>query len=215
LHKGGFMVLFKEKEVVKWLQDVSVKCKFIMAIAEDATIVKCSFPILVPCISLTFDPSEARHLREIEECNELPEGTIIRARWIKPAYRRTQEQRLAHAIFTLKYITTANICIRDRLYVCGHHIHPGRLKHELMQCMKCRKWGHFAHACMAMEDTCGTCGGKHRTNDCTVKDKTFCVSCRSNAHASWDRECPEFQHRCAQFDKNYPDNNLSYFPTEE
>jgi hypothetical protein len=41
------------------------------------------------------------------------------------------------------------------------------------------------------------------------------MSCKPDAHASWDRECPEFQRRCAQFDENYPVNNLQYFPTEE
>ncbi|KAF8271796.1 hypothetical protein EI94DRAFT_1697817 [Lactarius quietus] len=92
LRRGGFTVLFKEKEVMEWMQDVGVECKFILAIAEDATLVKRTFPILVPHIPLTFDPSETGHLREVEECNELPEGSIIRARWIKPAYRRTRSR---------------------------------------------------------------------------------------------------------------------------
>jgi hypothetical protein len=120
----------------------------------------------VPHIPLTFDPTEAGHLQEVEECNELPTGSIIKARWIKPAYRRAPEQRATHTIFALKDVMTANICIRDGLYICGLRICPSRLKHEPMQCMKCRKWGHFTNACTAMEDTCGTCRGKHRTNEC-------------------------------------------------
>jgi hypothetical protein len=32
---------------------------------------------------------------------------------------------------------------------------------------------------------------------------------------SWDRGCPEFQRRCDQYDENYPENNLTYFPTVE
>ena len=127
--------------------------------------------MLVPRIPLTFDPTEDSHLREIEECNELPKGTIFKARWIKPINRRTPEQRAAHAIFALKDPKLANICIRDGLRVCGLRIFPSRLKHEPMQCMKCRKWGHFASACTASVNTCGTCGGNHRTNECTVKDK--------------------------------------------
>ena len=43
----------------------------------------------------------------------------------------------------------------------------------------------------------------------------FCVSCKSNTHASWDRDCPEFCRRCDQFDENYPENNLPYFPSKE
>ena len=215
LRKGGFTVLFSEKEVVSWLQDPGVEFEFTVALADDASITKRSFSMLVPRIPLTFDPTEDSHLREIEECNELPEGTIIKARWIKPINRRTPEQRAAHAIFALKDPKLANVCIRDGLQVCGLRIFPSRLKHEPMQCMKCRKWGHFANACTASVNTCGTCGGNHRTNECTVSDKTYCASCKTVDHTSWDRSCPEFQRRCGQFDENYPENNLPYFPTDE
>lgn len=215
LRKGGFTVLFSGKEVVSWLQDEGVEFEFTVALADDASIAKRTFSMLVPRIPLTFDPTEDSHLREIEECNELPKGTIIKARWIKPINRRTPEQRAAHAIFALKDPKLANICIRDGLRVCGLRIFPSRLKHEPMQCTKCRKWGHFASACTASVNTCGTCRGNHRTNECTVKDKTYCASCKSEDHASWSRECPEFQRRCAQFDENYPENNLPYFPTDD
>jgi hypothetical protein len=198
-----------------WLRDPDVKSKFLAGIAQDAAISGRTFPILVPRIPITFNPADENHLREVEEANEIPAGTIERARWIKPEYRRTIGQRAAHAIFTLKDITEANRCIRDGMKVCGIRIRPNRLKHEPLQCMKCRKWGHFANACSAEKDTCGTCGGDHRSNECDRKGKTFCVSCRSDEHASWDRGCPEFQRRCDQYDENYPENNLTYFPTVE
>ena len=34
-------------------------------------------------------------------------------------------------------------------------------------------------------------------------------------HASWDRSCPEFQRKIAQFDEIHPENVLTYFPTNE
>jgi hypothetical protein len=215
LCKGGFTVLFKEKEVVSWLQDPRVEFEFALGIAQDTTITKCVYSILIPHILLTFNPTEEKHLREVEESNKLPTGVIAKVRWIKPEYRRAPEQRAAHTIFAIKDISIANVCIRDGLYICGLRIHPSRLKHELMQCMKCRQWGHFAHACTANTDTCGTCGGEHRTSNCSNKEKIFCVSCKSDDHASWDQECPEFRRRCAQFNENYPENNLPYFPTDE
>ncbi|KAF8274190.1 hypothetical protein EI94DRAFT_1556467, partial [Lactarius quietus] len=82
---------------------------------------------------------------------------------------------------------------------------------ELMQCMKCRCWGHFVRSCSATTDTCSTCRGEHRTKDCVCKDKVHCVSCKYNMHASWDRGCSEFIRRCTQYDENYPENNLPYF----
>ena len=215
LQKGGFTVLFKHKEVVDWLQDPKVECTFAIRVAEDAMITKCTYSILVPRIPLTFNPSNEKHLREIEECNELLEGAVVKARWIKPVNRRVPEQRSAHAIFAMKDVSLANVSIRDRLCVCSLQIYSSRLKHEPMQCMKCRKWGHFAHACTADTDTCRTCSGEHRMSNCNSRSKTFCVSCKSAKHASWDRDCPEFRHRCTQYDENYPKNSLPYFPTEE
>jgi hypothetical protein len=84
-----------------------------------------------------------------------------------------------------------------------------------MQCMKCRHWGHFVYTCSTTVDTCGTCRGKHRSNECSSREKTYCISCKSNAHASWDRDCPDFRRRCGQYDKNYPENSLPYFPMSE
>ena len=215
LRKGGFTILFKEKDVISWLQDEGVEFEFTTGVSRDATIVKRAYSILVPRIPLSFDPANEKHLREVEECNSIATGTIVKARWIKPVNRRAPEQRAAHAIFAINDISVANNCIRDGIKVCGLHIRPSRLKHEPMQCMKCRKWGHFASACTATTDTCGTCGEEHRTSECNSKGKTYCVSCKSNAHASWDRDCPEFRRRCDQFDENYPENSLPYFPTEE
>jgi hypothetical protein len=40
LCKGGFTILFKDKEVTKWLQDLGVKFEFAISIAPDATITK-------------------------------------------------------------------------------------------------------------------------------------------------------------------------------
>lgn len=212
---GGITILFKEKEVVEWLRDTAIEMAFTLAFAPGALIRQRLYSILIPRIPLTFDPADDSHLWEIEENNNMPGKFIQKARWIKPINRRSPEQRAAHAIFTLNNINITNTCIRDGLYVCGLKIHPNHLKHEPMQCMKCRHWGHFAHNCLANEDTCGTCRESRRTNQCSNKGKLHCVSCKTDTHASWDRECPEFLRRSTQLDENFPENNLPYFPTSE
>ena len=122
LRKGGFTVIFKEKEVVNWLQDAGVEFEFTTGISPDTSISKRIYSILAPCIQLTFDPSDEKQLREIEECNSLPMGSIEKARWIKPAYRRAPGQKAAHAILAIRDASIANACIRDSMYICSLRI---------------------------------------------------------------------------------------------
>ena len=122
LRRGGFTVVFNDKEVIKWLQDEGAELEFTSGIAPDASITKRVYSILVPRVPLTFNPTDDKHLREVEESNNLPAGTLDKARWIKPVYRRTLGQMAAHAIFTLKDVNVTNACIRDGLYVCGVRI---------------------------------------------------------------------------------------------
>jgi hypothetical protein len=184
LHNGGITILFKEKEVLEWLKDATVALTFTAGLAPDALIKQHQYTILVPRIPLTFDPSSEGQLREIEENNNMPQKTLLKACWIKPVNRCVPKQHAAHAAFMLRDINTTNTCIRDGIYVCGMRICPNRLKHEPMQCMKCRRWGHFAHSCLATSDMYGTCGESHRTSDCTNKDRLHCASCKSDSHAS-------------------------------
>ena len=119
LRKGSITILFKGKHVIEWLKDHDVELGFLSAFMQDATISKQTYPILIPHVPLSFDPSCDMHLGEIEEINNLLVGAIQMARWIKPIYRRALGQRAAHAIFTLEETTVANHCISDGVYICG------------------------------------------------------------------------------------------------
>ncbi|KAI0266288.1 hypothetical protein BGY98DRAFT_926574, partial [Russula aff. rugulosa BPL654] len=56
--------------------------------------------------------------------------------------------------------------------------------------------GHFAANCMEADNTCGTYGENHCTMQCKNSEKKHCVSCKSDTHTSWDRNCSEFIWRC-------------------
>jgi hypothetical protein len=94
-------------------------------------------------------------------------------------------------------------------------IRPEKLKQEPLQCLRCRRWGHFAANCIEPTDTCGTCGKNHCTTHYKETEKKHCVSCNTDTHASWDRNCPEFIRRSRIYDENHPENNMVYFPTDE
>jgi hypothetical protein len=199
LRKGSLILQFTTKEAADWLRKPEIEAVFTKRFDSDTTIRDRTHPVMVPRIPLTFDPNNPVHLREVEEANGLTLKTIKKARWIKPEYRRVPGQSCAHAIFTVSSVTDANRMIKEGVYICNACTFPKKLKFEPKQCMKCCKWGHYVAECRAEKDACGTCGGQHKTNECKSENKRYCVSCRSDTHASWDRNCPEFLRKCIEY----------------
>ena len=215
LRNGGVIIQLESKEAADWLREPFNKHAFTGNLDANAFIKERTYPIVVPRVPITFEPANQDHLRKVEGVNNLAPNTICKARWIKPIYRRHPKQLVAHATFTLSSACEANRLIRDGMNICSNRTYPKRLKYEPKQCMKCRKWGHFAAECHAKVDTCGTCGENHVTSECTESEKRYCVACKATDHASWDRSCPEFRRKSAHFDELHPENALTYFPTEE
>jgi hypothetical protein len=215
LRNGGIVIQLLTKEATAWLCEPTNETAFINKMGTSTHIKDRNFPILVPRVPLSFDPNNQEHLREVETVNNLPPKTLSKARRIKPEYRRHPNQKFAYATLLLSSAMEANRLIRDGMYVCSTRTFPKRLKYKPRQCMKCRKWGHYASECRASINTCGTCRGDHTTRDCDEPGKRHCVACHSSEHTSWDRSCPEFQRKSAHFDELHPENALTYFPTDE
>ena len=209
------LLTLDSKEAAQWIREPDIEIAFTSAFAEGSHIRERSYNVIVPRVPITFDPKNEVHLREVEEANGLKKRTIARAKWIKPIGRRRPDQTHAYAIFSISCVGSTNALIRDGLNICGTRVRPTKQKQEPIQCMKCRRWGHFVTECLSDKDTCGTCGEEHRTNTCKTKDKRFCVSCGDNSHASWDRHCPEFLRRCAILDERNPQNTMPYYPTDQ
>ena len=62
---------------------------------------------------------------------------------------------------------------------------------------------------------CGTCSGAHMMNGCAEQTKKWCVSCNSNNHSSWDRDCPTLAKKIEEFNQRNPENSLPFFLTAE
>ena len=212
--KGALILTLNSKEAVTWLKQPEHKMAFTEGFSKGSHIRERSFNLIIPRVPIVFKPENRTHHREIEEVNGLKDHSIRKVRWIKPVARRHMGQMHAYAVLTVSSAKYANTLIRDGLIVCGTRVRPEKQKMEPIQCMKCRKWGHFAGECTASDNTCGTCGGEHCTNTCQNRSKLWCVSCQATNHASWDRNCPEFQRRCYLVDKQNPENSMPYFPME-
>ncbi len=213
--KGAILLSLDSKETANWIREPDIEQAFADSFAEGAHIREREYSLIAPRVPLTFEPDNESHLREIEEANNLPSRVIRKARWIKPTGRRRPGQTHAFAILSISSVDSANKLIKNGIIICSSLIRPTKQKQEPAQCMKCRRWGHFAASCPDPDDTCGTCGGKHRTSTCESKDKLHCVSCGNNSHASWDRTCPEFTKRCAIMDERNPLNSMPFYPTEQ
>jgi len=210
----ALVLTLNSKEAVTWIKQVEFEMAFTAAFSEGSHITDRSFNIIVPNVPISFDPKDSKHLRKVEEANGLRTREVIKPKWIKPIGRRRADQTRAFVILTLSSADSANLLIRDGLNICNARVRPKKQKAEPVQCMKCRRWGHFASDCQADKDTCGTCGDSHQTNACANKGKVFCVSCGIKTHPSWDRTCPEFSRHCDIQDERNPENAMPFYPTE-
>jgi hypothetical protein len=194
---GDLLLVMNSKEAVTWIREPDIEMAFTKVFEEGSIIKVRTYNLIVPRVPIFFDPKDDKHIHELEEMNGMRAREIFKAKWIKPIERRRPDQTHAFVILTLFKVDSANCLIRDGLSICNARIRPMKQKLELVQCMKCRKWGHFVSECLADKDTCGSCRDAHRTNTCTNKGKVYCVSCSDRSHPSWDRTCPEFSRHCA------------------
>jgi len=206
------LLTLNSEEAVSWIREPYNEMTFKKAFSPEAHIRERVFNLIVLRIPVTFEPSKDKHLHEIE-ANSLNISAISKARWIKPMERRRPDQTHAYAIITLTSTDNANILIRDGLVICGTKVRPTKQKHKPMQCMKCRRWGHLVAECPSEKDTCGNCREEHHTSTCKNRNKTFCVACMEDTHASWSRSCPEFLRRCSIYDERNLENAMPYYPT--
>ncbi|KAF8153888.1 hypothetical protein B0H34DRAFT_784004 [Crassisporium funariophilum] len=214
LSNRGLLGEFTQDEGAKWFRSGTHADDFFTAlgtIGEGANIRPRALNVIAYFVPLSFDPTDTE---EILETNPgINRGDITKVRWAKPPGRRSKEQRKGHLIITLNNADTANELLLRGFHACNEKLRVGRCKKEPIRCLKCHGWNHIAAECISPSDICGTCGNReHRTNQCTDKDKFYCVSCDTDSHASWARQCPSFLRRCRIYDEKNPDNTLPFFP---
>jgi hypothetical protein len=166
-------------------------------------------------VPLGISPEEQNHRQEVCEANSLDPNTITTMKWAKPVHRRSQTQKTAHMILTFNNADAANRAITNGIYICNRRCHVERVMREPTRCLKCQGWNHFAKECTEEQDRCGNCTKNHRTGDCPTPLIRCCVSCKTDDHASWSRDCPTFIKKLNDFNDRNPENALQYIPTAD
>ena len=129
---SSLLILLSMKEVANWIRKQEIGFKFVNKFTIGMYIRDRTYNILVCWIPIIFKPN-SKHLREIEEVNNLPEQSIQKVHWIKPVIQRQAGQTRAHTIFTMNVADAANRIIGSRVDICGVRVKAEHTKQEPMQ----------------------------------------------------------------------------------
>ena len=215
LNNGGLLLEMDSEEAASWLSHPTNRADFLGRFAPDAALKSRTYSLVVQFVPLQFRPDSERELRDIEETNMLPNNAILRARWLKPAYRRAPDQTCGHILAVMTKPEDANTILTNGLVICQKRVYAVKCKKEPTRCLKCHGWGHMSYDCQQPFDICGTCADRHRTTACNNRDRPRCVSCKAEGHTSWSRRCPVFLNKCLEMDARMTENQMPYYPTTE
>lgn len=198
LRRGGVVYRLNSVEATEWLQG-EAKLPFIEKMGGLVTIKDRTYTVLVNFVPVTFDPTPA-NIRVLELSNHLSVGSIINARFIKPAGLRRPGQNVATMYIDFKTPQAADLVISQKMFIENKLVHPMKKTDDAHRCYKCQKVSvssdHNSINCKSDHDTCGYCGKEHRTKDCTnrelSKSERFCTNCNTFGHGPGDRQCPTY-----------------------
>ncbi len=212
---GGLLIEMESDHATAWLRGEDNAKEFCGKVGPDAKFRTRTYNLIAYNVPITLDPQNEKHLEEIHEVNQIEKESITKARWVKPIARRSPNQRSAHLILTFTDINTANRALTNGLLICHSKVKVDKVKKEPIRCLKCQRWNHYAKDCPAEEDTCSNCAGPHRSSQCPNPLKRRCVSCNTDEHASWSRECPTFLKKIDDCNSKHPENALPLIPSDE
>ena len=215
LHNGGVLVEMDSDAATTWMSNQENRKNLCSKIGPTVIFRSRVHSLIAFNVPLGLNPEDQKHRQEVCEANSLEDETITAMRRVKPVHRRAPMQRTAHLILTFNNADAANRAITNGLYICNRRCHTEKTKREPTRCLKCQGWNHFAKDCEEKDEKCGNCTKNHRTNECPTHLARCCVSCKSDEHASWSRDCPTFIRKLNDLNDRNSKNSLQYIPTAD
>lgn len=212
---GNTLIEVDSDYSAKWFANKVNRTEFCIRLGESISFKPRLYNVLAQNAPLTIDPEDEKHIEEVIEINDLEDNAVLAMRWAKPINRRSPHQRLAHMVLSVSSLEAANRLIANGIVLCRKKCYIEKIKKEPTRCLKCQGWNHMARDCKERDDTCSSCAKIHRTTACLHPHTRWCISCKTDEHASWSRDCPIFVKKTAEFNKMNPENQLPFFPTTD
>jgi hypothetical protein len=215
MRNGGLLLELDSPEAANWLKGDEIRDSFLTNMGSGANIKDRTYQVIVQFAPVQFDPKDDESLRQYEEFNGLPQGSVMKAEWIKPVKDRRLDQTIATLRVFHKDAQSANKILSEGAHIFNKKVIPKKPKREPIRCLRCQRFGHERRNCKAERATCGRCSGTHETNTCSTPNHLLrCANCFEH-HPSFDRNCHLFREKCQQMDARHPENNLAFYPTDE
>ncbi|KIO13474.1 hypothetical protein M404DRAFT_122654, partial [Pisolithus tinctorius Marx 270] len=83
LRNNGILLEFSNQEAVAWIKEPANKTAFLERLGGEVAIKDRHFNIVIPFLPITTETDKPETLREMENENNIPQGSIARIKWIK------------------------------------------------------------------------------------------------------------------------------------
>ena len=128
LNNGGLLLEMDSKEAAVWIGGPHNKATFLSRFMPDAAFKSHMYSLVVQFVPLNFRLDDEGELHALEELNKLPPNAFLRARWIKPPYRRAVEQTCGHVLVVMTCPKDANAVLTDSLIICQKRVYAEKCK---------------------------------------------------------------------------------------
>ncbi|CCO33014.1 hypothetical protein RSOLAG1IB_09317 [Rhizoctonia solani AG-1 IB] len=211
LARGGIRYELEDRTQAALLSDARISTEFEKGFGG-ASCKGQGATILLQCAPIHYNPDDPAATHRFEEENELNRGDVLSMSWCKPPHKRKPEQTMAVLKLEMRSHDLADRLITEGGQLDCASVLFRKANQEPLRCLRCQRYGHKAVKCVSgPNDVCSQCGEAHRIANCTNKGKKWCVPCQSDAHCSFDRECPTFRAECTKFNTRRPDNKNMLF----